>query len=482
MHDRVFRNGLILDGTGAPGIQGDVAIDGERIAAIGAPGTLSGHDVIDITGQAIAPGFIDVHTHDDRLVLADPAMTPKVTQGVTTVVVGNCGISLAPIDWKQALHGGGAPIAPFTLLGGAGDFRYPAMRDYVAAIDAARPAVNVAVLVGHSTLRVQVMDDLARTATGDEIAAMRALLAEALDAGVTGLSSGLFYPPAQAAAEDEVTPLAADVARAGGIYTTHMRDEDAGVLDSLAETFAVGRDAQVPVVISHHKCNGPANWGRSVETLAAIDRAAAAQPVGVDAYPYAASSTVLAWQGNYPELRTLVTWSVPHPEMAGRDVADIAREWGVTQREACEKLDPAGAVYFHMHEDDVRRILAHPLVMIGSDGLPHDRHPHPRLWGTFPRVLGHYARDVGLFSLAEAVRKMTSLPAARFKLQDRGTLRPGAFADCVVFDPATIADAATFEHPVAPAKGIAMTMVNGAIAYRAEGGTAARSGRFLKRA
>jgi N-acyl-D-amino-acid deacylase len=168
--------------------------------------------------------------------------------------------------------------------------------------------------------------------------------------------------------------------------------------------------------------------------------------------------------------------------MSGRDLGDIAAGWGVSQREACARLDPAGAVYFHMHEDDVRRILAHPLVMIGSDGLPHDQHPHPRLWGTFPRVLGHYARDVGLFTLEEAVRKMTSLPAERFRLKDRGRIAVGGYADLVVFDPATVRDAATFEHPITPAMGIDLLLVNGAIAYAANGARGVkRSGRFLTR-
>ncbi|HVO03231.1 MAG TPA: D-aminoacylase [Candidatus Cybelea sp.] len=476
MHDLVLRGGLVLDGSGAPGIAGDVAIDGDRIAAIGAPGALAGSQTIDAAGLAVAPGFIDVHTHDDRLVLADPAMAPKISQGVTTVVVGNCGISLAPMDWR-----GEDPIPPFNLLGGGADFRFPRMRGYVAAVEAAQPAVNVAVLVGHSTLRVQAMGDLQRSATPTETAHMRALLAEALEAGAVGLSSGLFYPPARAADPEEVVPLASDVAKAGGVYTTHMRDEDDGVLDSLAESFAVGRKAALPVVISHHKCNGRRNWGRSAETLGAIERAAARQPVGADAYPYAASSTVLDADHIDADLRTLVTWSDPHPEMAGRDLADIARQWGVSQREAALRLDPAGAVYFHMHEDDVRKILAHPLVMIGSDGLPHDKHPHPRLWGTFPRVLGHYAREVGLFPLAEAVRKMTALPAERFKLQGRGRIAAGAYADLVLFDPATVRDAASFEHPIAPARGIETVLVNGAVAWRAGEG-AARKGRFLKRA
>jgi N-acyl-D-amino-acid deacylase len=282
---------------------------------------------------------------------------------------------------------------------------------------------------------------------------------------------------------DEVVPLAREVALADGIYTTHMRDEDDHVLDSLEETFETGRRASVPVVVSHHKCAGSRNWGRSRETLAAIDIAAVQQEIGVDVYPYAACSTVLSADAVDEAIRTIVTWSDSYPEMSGRDLVDIAAEWQVSQREACHRLDPAGAVYFDMHEDDVQRILKHPLVMIGSDGIPHDTHPHPRLWGTFPRVLGHYARDLGLFSLAEAVRKMTLLPATKFRLQGRGRIAVGYFADLVVFNPTTVADCATFDRPIAAAKGIDLLLVNGKVSYDPTAHLKTeRSGRFLQRA
>lgn len=281
---------------------------------------------------------------------------------------------------------------------------------------------------------------------------------------------------------DEVVPLAREVALAGGVYTTHMRDEDDFVMELLAETFETGRRAEVPVVVSHHKCAGRRNWGRSVDTLRAIEAAAARQDVGVDAYPYAACSTILLPEWVDESIRVMVTWSTPFPEMAARDLTDIAAEWGVSQKEAAARLGPAGAVYFDMHEDDVRRILANPLVMIGSDGIPHDQHPHPRLWGTFPRVLGHYSRDIGLFPLEEAVRKMTSLPAAKFRLRDRGRVATGHFADLVVFDPATVMDTATFETPIAPATGIETLLVNGRIAYsNGDKRATARSGRFISR-
>lgn len=464
LYDLVLRGGTILDGSGAPGFVGDIAIDDDRIAAVSGPGGVSGRQVIDIVGRCVAPGFVDTHTHDDHLVLIDPAMRPKVSQGVATVVVGNCGISLAPLALADR-----DPPAPLNLLGRRQDFRYDSMAAYRAAVDAVAPMVNVAALVGYSSLRVAAMDSLDRPARDGEIEAMRRSLAAALHEGASGLSTGLYYPPAKAAVIDEVVPLAREVAEAGGIYTTHMRDEDDDVIDSLEETFETGRRAQVPVVVSHHKCAGRRNWGRSRATLAKIDLAARQQEVGVDVYPYAACSTVLSADAVDETIRVIVTWSQSHPEMAGRDLADIAADWGVSQRETCRRLDPAGAVYFDMDEADVQRILAHPLVMVGSDGLPEDAHPHPRLWGTFPRVLGHYARDLGLFSLAEAVRKMTSLPADKFRLTDRGRIRAGGFADLVVFDPATVADSATFEKPIAPAKGIELLLVNGGVAYDPSG-------------
>jgi N-acyl-D-amino-acid deacylase len=236
------------------------------------------------------------------------------------------------------------------------------------------------------------------------------------------------------------------------------------------------------VVISHHKCSMPENFGRSAETLPLIDKGALTQRVDFDVYPYAAGSTVLMPHRLRPDVPVQITWSVPHPELAGRMLDDIARDWGLAPREAAERLTPAGAIYFQMDEPDVQRIMAHPLAMIGSDGLPHDAYPHPRLWGTFPRVLGHYARDLGLFSLEEAVRKMTGHTADVFGMTDRGVIRAGAYADMVLFDPATVRDASTYDAPTTPAEGILETWVNGRSAYVAgSGATDARAGRLVTR-
>jgi len=342
-------------------------------------------------------------------------------------------------------------------------------------------ATHVAALVGHSTLRVATMDDPYRPATRDEQARMAALLREGMDAGAIGLSSGVFYATGSAADVDELTLLAGIAGEYGGVYTTHIRQEMDAVIASLDEAFATARGGHVPLVISHHKCAGPANWGRTVETLPHIEAARTTHPIGLDAYPYIAGSTVLRTDMVGGDIDILVTWSTPHPEMSARYLADIAREWGCTQQQACERLQPGGACYFQMREDDVRRVLAYPPTMIGSDGLPHDAHPHPRLWGAFARVLGHYARDVGLFPLETAVHKMTGLSARRFNLESRGELREGAYADITVFDPDTIEDAATFETPKQLARGIECVIVNGVTAYRQGREAVERAGRFLRR-
>jgi N-acyl-D-amino-acid deacylase len=468
----LLRGGTVIDGTGTARFAADVRVEDGRIAAVGPELAGTGAKVLDVSGKIVAPGFIDVHTHDDQAVLSMPDMRPKISQGVTTVIVGNCGISLPPLVRASV-------PPPLNLLGN--HYEYASMAEYARAVDSVVPAVNVAALVGHSTLRVAAMEDPYRPATRDEQAHMTALLREGMEAGATGLSSGVFYATGNAADVDELALLAGVAGEYGGIYTSHIRQEMDAVVASIDEAVTTARRGKIPLVISHHKCAGPANWGRTVETLAHIDAARATHPIGVDAYPYIAGSTVLRTDLVDGVIDVLVTWSEPHPQMSGRHLADIAQEWNCTQQEACDRLQPGGACYFQMREDDVRRVLAHPFTMIGSDGLPHDAHPHPRLWGAFPRVLGHYARVVGLFPLEIAVHKMTALSARRFDLVARGEIRVGFHADITVFDPQTVADSATFEHPIQPAEGIEHVIVNGALAYTRGVETIARAGRFLPR-
>ncbi|MEO6016764.1 MAG: D-aminoacylase [Polaromonas sp.] len=476
----LLENGLLVDGTGAPGQPGDLLLMGDRIAAVGSglrhrlPQGLALADVLvrNCSGLVIAPGFIDVHTHDDAIVLNAPGMFPKLSQGVTTVVTGNCGLSVVPFVVDQ-------PHGPLTLLGSS--FKYPTLDAYAQAVVEARPAVNVAPLIGHTTLRFACMQNLTQPASGDEVAAMCELLDQCMAQGAIGLSSGLFYAEAMPAPAAEVTELARVVARHGGIYATHMRSEMADILEAMHEASDCAFEAGVPLVISHHKCAGPANWGRTRETLPLIDVLAKRQDIAMDVYPYVAGSTVLREDLVDGIIDVMVSWSAPYPEMTGRMLAAIAVEWGVSQQDACLRLKPGGACYFQMHEDDVGRVISHPRSMIGSDGLPHDRHPHPRLWGAFPRVLARYWREKQLITMEQAVHKMTGLSARNFRLRERGELRAGWFADVVVFDAARIRDVATYENPLAQCEGVELVFVNGALSLESGGATAGRGGRLLRR-
>ncbi|WP_022728309.1 N-acyl-D-amino-acid deacylase family protein [Fodinicurvata sediminis] len=457
-HDLIIKDVRIFDGTGGEERHGDVAVKGDRISAIGSLERSSANAVIEGGGLALAPGFIDVHTHDDAQVLSQNPMASKITQGVTTVIVGNCGISLAP------LQPDGPVPPPLNVIGDESIYQYPRFSDYIASLQNAPPAVNVAPLVGHSTLRVGAMDSLDRPATDKELDEMGASLQEALDAGAIGLSTGLYYPPARHAPATEVLHLLKLMAGTGGIYTTHMRNEDDHVEESLRESFETAASAGVPLVVSHHKCMGHKNHGLSTRTLKMFDEVRRHQTVGLDAYPYIAGSSSLLPEMVEQSTRVLVTWSQPYPEFNGWDLERIAEVLNCTIDEAIERLIPAGAIYFCMSEDDVRRIITYPSTMIGSDGIPYGAHPHPRLWGTFPRVLGSYARDLELMPLETAVHKMTGLAASTFGLNDRGLIVEGAFADIVLFDAERVADTATYEEPISPAIGIELVLVNGSIA------------------
>jgi N-acyl-D-amino-acid deacylase len=476
--DLIIRDANVIDGLGNPRVRTDVGVTGDRIVAVGNLGASDCDREVNADGLALAPGFIDAHTHDDRAVLCGPAcMLCKMSQGVTTVVVGNCGISLSPVRMKSR------PLPPLDLLGDESWFAYDSFGEYAERLARDPSPVNTYALIGHMSLRIEALNgDVQRAATGGEAEHMRVRLQEALAQGASGFSTGLYYPPNAMAPTDEVIAVAEALRTAGGIYVTHMRDEANDVLQSIEETLKIGRAVDVPVVISHHKCAMPENFGRSTQTLPMIDTAAAGQKVNFDVYPYAAGSTVLMPHRLRQDVAVQITWSVPHPELAGRMLDDIAREWNLDPKVAAERLTPAGAIYFQLDEPDVQRIMAHRLAMIGSDGLPHDSYPHPRLWGTFPRVLGHYTRDLKLFSLEEAVRKMTGHTASVFGMVDRGVIREGAYADLVLFDPATVRDAATYDAPTKQAEGILETWVNGQSAYvSGDGATKARAGRLVTR-
>lgn len=472
----ILAGGLLVDGSGAAPVRADLLIDGNRIAAIGdrhaMPVDVPVHDV---TGCIVAPGFIDSHTHDDGYLLVHPDMTPKVSQGITTVVTGNCGISLAPLVCSEVPQ-------PLDLLGPARLFRFATFKAWIEALRAAPAAVNVVPLVGHTTLRVAVMDDTGRAATAPEMAQMQALLTEALQAGAFGMSTGTFYPPAAHATTEEIIEVGLPLGQHGGLYATHLRDEADHIVPAMEEALQIGRALDCLVVFSHHKLAGGNNHGRSQETLALIDQAARLQPVCLDCHPYPATSTMLRLDRVRIARRTLITWSSAMPAAQGRDFADLQAELGLDDVQTLERLAPAGAIYFLMDEADVERIMRHPLAMVGSDGLPFDQHPHPRQWGTFTNVLRTLVRERGVLPIETAIHKMTGLAARHYGLADRGLLRVGYRADLVVFDPAGVTDCATFEQPVQASEGISGVWVNGQRVWDGQCATGALPGEVLSRA
>lgn len=486
----LIRGATVYDGTGAPGVVRDVAVRGDRI--VEAVDDQDDGVVLDGTGLALAPGFVDVHTHDDGAVIVDPELRCKTLQGVTTDIVGNCGMGISPRRTAMPFFGPWSPgldeRAPWDGYAG-----------YFAMLDAEPPSLNVGVLVGHGTVRASVLGFHDAQPAEADLDVMKALVREGMDAGALGLSTGLIYEPGRYATTEEVIALAAEAR--DGIYTTHMRNEGEHLLQAVGEAIRIGEDAGIRVQISHHKASGRASWGRVKESLAMIDAARArGVDVALDQYPYTAGSTSLYAviqngsldgdsDGGLGELapeNVLVASAADHPEWEGRHLGQIAAELGTSAREAADAIVAATngsalVVLESMSEADVQTVMAHPCTMIGSDGIPAPGKPHPRLWGTFPRVLGRYARDLGVLSLAEAVRRMTSLPCETFGLADRGVIRPSAFADLVLFDPATIADVGTYEDPARPPIGIAAVIVNGTIVARNGEHTGARPGRALRR-
>ncbi|MCP4003993.1 MAG: D-aminoacylase [bacterium] len=487
----LIRNARLCDGTGAPPVDADLAVEGERISAIG---SLSGDAEVEIDAQglALAPGFIDVHTHDDFAAVVYPEMAFKVQGGVTTCVVGNCGMGAAPYHQASRMARAFHPNQELP--------EWQGYSGYLGWLDAHRPSVNIGALVGHGTLRAAVMGGEAREPSGDELDAMKGLLDEGLAAGALGLSTGLIYEPGRHAKTDEIVELARELSQCGGLYTTHMRNEGPGLLDSVDEAIEIGERAGVPVQISHHKASGRESWGQVTESL---ERIAAAQARGVsvhaDQYPYTAGSTVLAaiaqndgfggsgGVGKVDPADVVISSTENHSEWHGRSIADFVSEWELAAPQAAERVlaeEPLATIIMHsMSEDDVQTVMRHPSTMIGSDGIPSmDGNPHPRLYGSFARVLGRYSRELGIFPMEEAVHRMTGFPARVFGLAGRGELTEGAFADLVLFDPEEIIDRGTYEAPHATPAGIQHVFVNGGHVVRDGEHTGERSGAALRRA
>ncbi|MGI9611840.1 MAG: N-acyl-D-amino-acid deacylase family protein [Acidimicrobiales bacterium] len=483
----VVRDVRLVDGTGAPGVEGSVAIEGERIAAVGdVPGSSVGPETIEIdgAGRTLSPGFVDVHTHDDGALLRYPGMEFKLAQGCTSVVIGNCGFSAAP-----AVEG---ETDPSNLIGVAPT--WTDLAGFAAAVDAAKPSVNTMALIGHNTVRHLVMGYERRDPTAAELATMRDMVAAGMAQGACGFSSGLVYEPGRYCKTDELVALAEPSASVGGLYASHIRNEGDRLLEAVDEAIAIGNQAKLAVQLSHHKAAGRRNWGKVAQSLARVDEAnAAGADITLDVYPYTAGSGPMAQYFNLdridPELAEVIRFaSCPafrHYE--GRMAVDLAAEQGVTASDVVREVltAPKGnqtiCIQFIIDEADIATNLEHPLMMVGSDGIPDlNGLPHPRLFGTFPKVLSHYVRDEGVLPLEDAIRRMTSLSCDRFGFAERGRIAEGNFADLVLFDPATVVDTATYDEPKQEPTGIELVMVNGEIAFQGGEHTGVGSGRFLK--
>ncbi|MBC8100975.1 MAG: D-aminoacylase [Cytophagales bacterium] len=519
-YDLLVRGGTVYDGCGTLPRVTDVAVQGGRIAAVGDLSQASATRTISAAGKFVCPGFIDIHTHSDLSLLYTPGMDSSLAQGVTTEVVGNCGFSLALArpdamfaQEQRGLERGGITLDWSDLPG------------FLRRIEDSGIAINVATLAGHGTLRKRAMGFADRLPDAAELTTMRRDLTDALAAGAIGLSSGLEYVPGMYADIAEMTALAKVAAEAGGFYATHLRDEGDHLEAAVTEAIAVAEGAGVPLQLSHHKAEKPRNWGKVVKTLAMVDDAQKrGLDILLDQYPYTAYQTGLAtialppWavggtplemarKLRDPDVRARarlgmgsVNYGVveiascaAHREYQGRTVQELAREAGADPRDWVLDLLTTtdgwiSAAHFALSEEDVEYVMRDPRVMIGSDAVAIspigpasvDR-PHPRSYGTFARIFARYVREKSVLSYEEAIRRMTTLPAARIGLRDRGQVAPGFAADLVVFDPAAITDTATFAVPHALAVGIELVVVAGEVAFRDGIATGARAGRVLRR-
>ncbi|MBI2154765.1 MAG: D-aminoacylase [Candidatus Rokubacteria bacterium] len=529
MFDTKIEGATVVDGTGAPGFRADVGITGEVIAAVGDLSREPAGTTLRASGLTLAPGFIDIHSHSDWRLWANRRAESKIRQGVTTEVVGNCGFSPAPVNpsFREDLRG-------FALYVPEGmDFSWQSVEEYLTRFDHGGCALNVIQLLGHGTLRIAAMGFARRKPTDRELAHMKRLVAESLEGGAWGISTGLIYAPGSYGETDEIVELARVAGRHRGFYASHIRGEAANLLNSITEAITIGREGELPVQVSHIKAAGRPHWGKVKDALALIDAARAeGLDVTADVYPYTASSTTLrtllpgwALEGGVEamlgrlqnpaeraRLRAeveagkkgeedlvanagwdgiMIAYAPGSREVEGKRLSEIAKERGVAPMDAVMDLLLAsrGKVYmilFQLDEADLRLALAHPHVMIGSDGSALATHGelgqgklHPRSYGTFPRVLARYWRDERLLSVEQAVHKMTGLPATKLGLKDRGVIRVGAKADLVAFNGRTVADRATYEEPYQYAAGIEYVLVNGRLVIKGGEHTGSLPGRVL---
>ncbi|HEY3280995.1 MAG TPA: D-aminoacylase [Armatimonadota bacterium] len=520
-YDLIIAGGTLVDGSGGPPVSADVGVQGDTIAAIGDLSDAHASHRLSAEDQVVSPGFIDIHTHTDVTILAVPGMESSLYQGVTTQLGGNCGLCVG-MTLDNEVFGIERRLVP-----SATPFSWSTLDEYLRRVAGEGISGNFGVLAGHGTLRKRVIGREGRAPTTAELADMRAVLAEAMEEGAFGLSTGLEYPPGRFSETEELIEVSRELTRFGGFYASHLRDEADGLLDAVSEAIRIGREADVPVQLSHHKAEGRRNWGRVADSLALVDSArAAGQDVSCDVYPYTSFMTGLAvrilpgWaqegsmadmaarfeveetrsqileeiRANGPDWDLILIAVCPgNRAYQGLTVAALAQQKGMAPEELVLDLlshqkGMIAAINFQMAEEDVETVLRRDYVSVGSDGaaasptgpMRHDK-PHPRTYGTFPRVLGRYVRERGVLSLEEAVRRMTLLPASRIGLKDRGLLREGYKADLVVFDPATVDDSATYEEPHQFPTGIGTVVVNGQMVIRDGAHTGARPGTVLRR-
>ncbi|HHY93343.1 MAG TPA: amidohydrolase family protein [Firmicutes bacterium] len=526
MLDLLLKNARIVDGTGAPWFLGNIGIQEGKIVYVG-PDAPPAYQSIAVQEKVVAPGFIDIHSHSDFVYFSDPANTPKLLQGVTTEVNGNCGLSAAPVseEYLDELR----RYTGFVQAGQSCSWNWRSFGDYLNELEKLPLALNVAACVGQGSVRIAVMGFADRTPTPGELARMQELVAESMDSGAFGVSTGLIYPPGVYCSTEELIEVCKPAASRGGVYFTHMRNESNRQLDALREALRIGREAGMPVQIAHHKVGGKPNWGQSRETLALIEKARAeGQDVTLDQYPYTAGSTTLSavlppWaqaggvqallerlraESSRPKIKeaiaqdsnwenlvlfsggwdgVLITAAPKTPEYEGKTVLEAAKLAGKAPDDLALDIvlaneGSAACCVFMMHEEDVKNIMRHPAVMVGSDGIPAPpgAKAHPRMAGTFPRVLGHYVREEKVLTFEEAVRKMTALPARRLGLFQKGLIQPGCDADLVVFDPETIGDCATYQEPSAAPTGIEYVFVGGTLVLDHGQLTGAHPGKVLR--
>ncbi|MEC9286102.1 MAG: D-aminoacylase [Pseudomonadota bacterium] len=485
--DLLIRNATVYDGLGGEPFEANVAVEGTRISAVG--DAVSARREIDAGGIALAPGFIDTHSHDDGAFLRHPDMGFKLAQGVTTVVAGNCGFSAIPAEPSADSN-----TASGGILAGLGDADFTDLVGYFDAVLARKPAINNMMLVGHNTIRSITMGLEPNTPTARQLDIMRSHVERAMEQGACGFSTGLIYRPGRYSHTDEVIELTRAVTDYDGLYATHMRNEGEGLLEAIEETLTIGREADVHTHISHHKAAGRPNWGKVGASLARVETAIrAGHRVTLDVYPYTAGSGRMIEYFNLDrpsrELAEVIRIaSCPaFREFEGRMLTDIASERNIDITEAvllvlnAPKGDQTICIQFIIDEADIETNLAYRDMMIGSDGIPALRgKPHPRLFGTFPRILRKYVRERGILSLSEAIRRMTSLSASTFGMDDRGRIAKGCFADLVLFNADTVYDTATYDDPKQEPEGISLVVVNGEIALERGQHTGVGSGKMLR--